>query len=230
MSEKKDVDKNQKAIDIIKKILFGIAIGIFGVLLLLVIWLAVDKFIIGSPVPSVFGYSTLTVETGSMSGTIEIGDMIIIKDTGDYKIGDIITFIHEGESIPTTHRIINYNSDGSFVTKGDANNVKDTASVTADMIFGEVVKVYPKIGLFGKWVRVEGWIYIVAVLAIVGIGAFILKEPRPDENESNDEATNDTESSISDTESSVESDDEPRQEQDTAQSKQGELNQESKQA
>lgn len=171
----------EKTLNIIKKVLWGIAIGVFGLLLLLVLWLAIDKFIIGSPVPSIFGYSTLTVETGSMSGTIEIGDMIIIKDTGEYKIGDIVTFLHEGESIPTTHRIINYNSDGSFVTKGDANNVKDTLPVTSDEIIGEVVKIYPKVGLFGSWVREEGWLYIVAVLAIIGIGAFILKEPKSED-------------------------------------------------
>ena len=77
----------------IKKAVLYVFYGIFGFVFIVTAWLCVDKFIIKSPVPSFFGYATLTIETGSMSGTMEIGDMIIIKDTGDYKIGDIITFM-----------------------------------------------------------------------------------------------------------------------------------------
>ncbi len=165
--------KEHKAFAIAKKVLWAIMYGILGIVVVAVLWLGVDKFILKSPVPSFFGYATLSVETGSMAGEINIGDLILIKDTGDYKIGDIITYIHEGDTIPTTHRIIYYTDDGGFITKGDANNTQDTDSVTPDMIFGEVIKVYPKAGLFSKWVREEGWLYIVAVLIIVALGSFI---------------------------------------------------------
>ena len=121
-----------------------------------------------------FGYASLTVETGSMEGTIDIGDMIIIKKQKEYKIGDIVTYLHEGDKIPTTHRIINYNSDGTFVTKGDSNNSKDPEAVTNDIILGEVIKVIPNVGIFAAWVQSEGWIYIVAALAILGLGLFII--------------------------------------------------------
>ncbi len=164
----------EKTINVVKKILAWLGWIVLGLLALLLLWLGIDKFIIGSPVPSLFGYSTLTVETGSMSGTIEIGDMILIKDTGDYKIGDIVTFLPEDDKVPTTHRIIFCNDDGTFVTKGDSNNTKDLEPVSKDEILGEVIKVYPKVGFFGSWVREEGWIYIVALLLIVGIGGFVL--------------------------------------------------------
>ena len=165
---------NNKAFAIIKKVLSGILSGILALLFIIVVWLAIDKFILKSPVPSILGYATLTVETGSMESELQIGDMILIKDTGDYKIGDIITYIHEGDKIPTTHRIINYTENG-FITKGDANNVKDTDEVTVDIIIGEVVKVFPKVGLFAVWVQEEGWLYIIAALIIVILGSFILK-------------------------------------------------------
>lgn len=163
-----------KVLSIVKKTIWWILIAIFACVAVVASWLAIDKFIRKSPVPSFGGYALLTIETGSMSGTIEIGDMILIKDTKDYKIGDIITFLPDGDTIPTTHRIINYGADGTFVTKGDANNAKDTISVSSEMIFGEVIKVLPKVGLFADWVRQEGWLYIVAALVILGVGSFIV--------------------------------------------------------
>ena len=177
----------KKAFTVIKRVIWGIVIAVFCLLCVLTIWLAVDKFVLKSPVPSVFGYSALTVKTGSMSGTIEIGDLIIIKDTGDYEIGDIVTFLQKGDSIPTTHRIIDSREDGSFITKGDANNVQDALPVSKDIILGEVVKVLPKVGLFAERVQSEGWIYIVALLVILGGGtvfvqSFFRSEDEQDKN------------------------------------------------
>ena len=163
--------------------------AIFGIICVIVLWLSIDKFILGSPVPSFLGYSTLTVETGSMSGTLEIGDMIVIKDTGEYKIGDIVTYLHEGEKIPTTHRIINYSGD-SFVTKGDFNNTKDTVDVIPDEILGEVVMIIPGVGIFAEWVKIDGWIYIVAVLAILGLGLLVLNfDDQKSEDDEDDETS-----------------------------------------
>ena len=165
--------KLKSTFSIIKKVLWGIVWAIFGILVVVVLWLAVDKFILKSPVPSIFGYASLTIETGSMNGQsamvaggpvkqVNIGDMIIIKDTGDYKIGDVIT------------------EDG-FDTKGDANNVKDTVSISKDRVLGEVVLHLPKLGQFAGWVKQEGWLYIVSALAIIALGGFILKSDDQEE-------------------------------------------------
>lgn len=164
-----------KVFNLIKKIGGWICYGVFGIVFVITAWLFVDKFVLKSPVPSFLGYSSLTIETGSMSGTMEIGDMIIIKDTGDYKIGDIVTFMPDGATIPTTHRIINYTESGEFVTKGDANNIKDTDTATKDQIYGEVVLHLPKLGQFASWVRMEGWIYVIATLAIIVLGVYVSK-------------------------------------------------------
>jgi signal peptidase len=151
----------------------------------MVVWLSFDKFILKSPVPSFLGYSTLTIETGSMNGysamveggepkQVSIGDLILIKKTNDYKIGDVITFLPEGDKIPTTHRIIGYTDDG-FVTKGDANNTKDTVPISKDRVLGEVIGHYPKLGKFSSWVKQEGYMYIIATLGIIVLGSFISK-------------------------------------------------------
>ncbi len=182
----------KKTLSVVKKVIWWIFVGIFAFVAIVAGWLAVEKFIKKSAVPSFFGYALLTIETGSMSGTFEVGDMILIKDTKDYKIGDIITFLPEGDKVPTTHRIINYGENGTFVTKGDANNTKDTVAVSSDMIFGEVIKVLPKVGLFADWVRKEGWLYIVAALVILGVGSFIIKFANDDDEKT--ETTNDNKS------------------------------------
>ena len=165
----------KKARSVVKIVFMSLGIAIVAFLFFVVATLAVDKFIKKSPVPSFFGYSTLIVTTGSMSGTIEQGDMIVIKKTDEYKIGDVITFIPEGESIPTTHRIIRISGD-NYYTKGDANNAEDVRPVTADRIAGKVINTYSHVGLFFTWLKDDfGWVYIVLAVAIVIAGVLLLK-------------------------------------------------------
>ena len=162
-------------------------------------WLCIDKFIIGSPIPSMFGYSSLMVSTGSMSGTLEKGDLIIIKDTGDYKIGDMVTFFQPGDDIPTTHRIYYIDEDGKWVTKGDANDSFDPVHITDEDIYGEVVAVIPKVGIFVGWVTDGGgYIFLIGAALIVLMGVVILKSDGSSEVEPvtedpvNDEPNTDT--------------------------------------
>lgn len=152
----------------------GVAIVLF--LFFVAVTLAVDKFVKKSPVPSFFGTSTLIVTTGSMSGTIEDGDMIVVKKSDEYKIGDIITFLPAGDSIPTTHRIIRIN-DGKFYTKGDANNAEDTRAVEQGDIVGKVAFTVPHVGLFFRWLKDDlGWVYLVAIVVVIIAGIVLLKQ------------------------------------------------------
>ena len=161
--------------NLIGKIFLGVGYAIVGLLIALVLWLSIDKFILKSPVPSIFGYSALSVETGSMEPTISEGDVVIIKDTGDYKIGDIITFLHEGEEIPTTHRIIQI-ENGEYVTRGDFNNSKDSLNVKENEIIGEVVGEIPHLGLFARWMKQEnGWVYIAIIILTFVLGGYFIK-------------------------------------------------------
>jgi signal peptidase len=167
--------KSNKVLSVVKKVLLAILIAIVAFLIVVASIMCWDKFVNKSPAPSVFGYAGLIVTTGSMSGTIEEGDMVVIKQTDDYKIGDIVTYIREGESTPTTHRIVNYDGE-LYVTKGDANNAEDLVHISADEILGEVVTTIPHVGLFFTWVSSEGgWIYIVAIVGILVLGIVLVK-------------------------------------------------------
>jgi len=101
---------------------------------------------------SIFGYSVLKVVSGSMEPSIHEGDYIYIKrtDTDSLKAGDIISFYSQDDSIEgeiNTHRISEVLSDGTFVTKGDANKIEDSVTVQKVTIIG---KYYGKLRFF-KW-------------------------------------------------------------------------------
>ena len=187
MSEeiKQEVKKEVKETSLVKKIFSWIGTGFLTLLVVMASWLCFDKFVLKHQVPSIFGYSSLMVATGSMSGTIEEGDLIIIKNTGDYKIGEIVTFFQDGDEIPTTHRIINIDDDGLWVTKGDANNSKDSRSISSDEIIGEWVMTIPYVGTFIDWaVEGGGLIYIIGIFLILGLGIYIIKGDDEEDEES----------------------------------------------
>ena len=103
-------------------------------------------------VPKAAGAKPLTILSGSMTGTYDIGDVVVVKpvDTADLKIGDVITFQPFSEDPElTTHRIIaiSYGSKGEqFVTQGDANNAPDLKPIGEDQVKGKVWYSVPKVG------------------------------------------------------------------------------------
>ena len=106
-----------------------------------------------------FGFTIFEVTTGSMSGTIEINDVILVKTTKDVKVGEIITFENKDEII--THRIVAEKNDELF-TKGDANNSEDLP-IKRDSVIGKVIKVFPK---FGIWVKVLSDVKVIGSIII----------------------------------------------------------------
>ena len=96
--------------------------------------------------PSVFGYSAMSVLTGSMRPYLEPGDMIIDKaiDADEVKVGDVLTY-RLGSSI-VTHRgteIIAKDGNLLFETRGDANGRSAyRQGDTEGPIWGICCKVY----------------------------------------------------------------------------------------
>ena len=97
-----------------------------------------------------FRFGALVIGSGSMSGTIEKGDVVIYDDetTKDIDIGDIIVF--DNGQITVVHRVIdisNVNNTKVYITKGDNNKTKDDGYVKEENIFGKVVLTVPDVGL-----------------------------------------------------------------------------------
>lgn len=149
-------------------------------------------------VPGIGSFKFMYVLTGSMSPAINPGDMIITKtvDVDSLKEGDIITFRASGDTL-VTHRIIDTNSDGSFITKGDANNVEDLdLNANSQNIVGKYVFRIPKGGYVTKFIQSPAGM-IIFVLIPVGILAGgeikkFLKEMDEEEKTKKEEKAEDT--------------------------------------
>ena len=106
-------------------------------------------------VPTIGGYGILRTLTGSMEPAIPVHSLVVVQQTdpSELQVGDIITFqATEGalDGALNTHRIVGIDQSASgpvFHTKGDANAVEDTQTVTSDNVIGRVVFVSAGLGV-----------------------------------------------------------------------------------
>ena len=70
-----------------------------------------------------YGISALIVSSGSMNPELAIGDIIIIKESDNYTVNDVITYKVDNSYL-VTHRIIEKEGK-TYKTKGDNNNTED---------------------------------------------------------------------------------------------------------
>lgn len=139
---------NQKE-SVIEKIInyvLDILIFVFGIVLLISLYISIQTKVFKNDYANFFGYSIFEVQTGSMSGTIEAGDWIIVDLSKKPKLNDIVTYKSDGNFI--THRVIEiYGS--TYVTMGDANSAKDDP-IDGEEIVGTVSKILPRLGIIRK--------------------------------------------------------------------------------
>jgi signal peptidase len=83
------------------------------------------------------------VKSRSMYPTLDIGDIVIVKGSRDYMVGDVIVFRYGREIV--VHRIFNITGRG-IVTKGDANEKPDPWIISYSDIYGKVIAIIPRIG------------------------------------------------------------------------------------
>lgn len=127
------------------------------------IYIIAARSITGQRQPTAFGFSSAVVISGSMSGAIEVNDMVITQARDSYFPGDIISF-DTGSSI-VTHRILEVTEEG-FVTKGDANNTEDMNKVTPAQVVGKVVLVIPGVGSLIEGLRTPLGMMCITLLGI----------------------------------------------------------------
>ena len=145
----------------VKKIFKYIAYGFLSFLIILCVYTFVVTDILKKDHVNVFGYTYFVVATGSMSGTIEVNDIIFVKITKDVEKNDIISYKNKSGEI-ITHRLID-KSGNRLITKGDANNAQDEP-ITRSAVLGKVVNTLsPKVIL-----------EFIAVCLIVFIGLALI--------------------------------------------------------
>lgn len=127
--------EHNKILKIIKNIIINLIIFILGIIAVLAIWTSIQLNVQKKEYANIFGYSIFSTETGSMSPTMEIGDVVIVKIGEQVQEKDIITYKKDNSFI--THRIIKIEGN-SIIAKGDNNNTQDE-EITQDAVVGKVV-------------------------------------------------------------------------------------------
>lgn len=135
---------------VVKKIfrwIFDIILFIILAIALIMAYNHVQVNIRGNTYTTMLGYSAFEVATGSMSNTIEIGDVILVKliePNEPVSENEIVVFTQDTTLV--THRIIKINGD-QIITKGDTNNKEDDP-ITRKQIIGKVVKIIPNVKMW----------------------------------------------------------------------------------
>ena len=130
---------------------------------------------ISGTTPSIFGFSMLRVETGSMEPELKVGSIIMVKkvDPATLKKGDVITYI--GQETPVQGHLVTHQiceeprvEDGKyyFITKGLTNTLPDP-EFDDTQLYGKVVYKIPLLGtLYDFFSSPFGLIAFVVVMLI----------------------------------------------------------------
>ncbi len=103
-----------------------------------------------------FKFGILVIGTGSMTGTINVGDAILYEkyDGEKIEVGDVIIFVQK--EVQVVHRVVeikNVNGEKRYITKGDANQDRDEGYIIENDIFGTTKLRIPYIGYPTVWIR-----------------------------------------------------------------------------
>ncbi len=139
--------------------------------------LIVKSLINPNVTPDFLGIKTFSIVSGSMRPTIDIDDIIIVKECSDEELNvdDIITFNIDNEII--THRIISkefVKNNMIYTTKGDSNEVTDIKEITYNQIEGKYVGKIPKLGKVLNFIQNKYVFY--SVLGVLIICVYIEKK------------------------------------------------------
>ena len=144
------------------------------VLVVLVVLCAV--FLMGA---RLLGFRCYNIISPSMEPTYKVGDLIYVKKVDPYKIqpGDVITFVVNEDLVVGTHRVVEVDLEKKqFITKGDANQIKDAEPVSFNNVIGVPKFSIPKMGYVSDFVQNPPGMYIAIGVGIVVILAVFLPD------------------------------------------------------
>lgn len=153
-------------------IILDIVIAIITILIIIAATYVIQTKVQHKQNANIFGYTAFEVVTGSMSGTIEIGDLVIVKITDSVEPNDIIVYQEADHFV--THRVLEINGE-KIVTKGDANSSKDLP-ISNKQVLGKVVAVIPKVGIWKKVLTTPS-VLIAIIITVILITAIVYYNP-----------------------------------------------------
>ena len=125
-------------------------------------------------VPTLFGFESLIVASGSMGRTLPIGSVALTRavEAKAISVGDVVSFRHRGESETVTHRVVALEDEVgrvAFTTKGDANSDPDPESVIVSGRIHRVEYVVPLAGQVIRYARTPFGGVALILVPIVGL-------------------------------------------------------------
>ncbi len=149
---------------------------VLGVVILFALTYMVLTFTTKNGVTSIFGYSLSSVQSGSMSGTFEKGDMIVVKecDPAEIQQEDVISFYYlepnSRQKIIVTHRVIDIDG-GKFIAQGDVarknNSVDDVQYVSRGDVVGKYTGVrLPALGAVADFMRSSIGFFVCVLIPV----------------------------------------------------------------
>lgn len=182
-------ESTRSKLKLLKIIVWCILGAILLFVLIVVGSLLVQKYIKKSVAPMFAGYGWYIVVTDSMTGTINKGDMIIVKKADEYGRGDIVTYREDGGNEELiTHGIVEFGpEEGTYITMGYATGSRDPYPIPEEWIVGKVVHTIPKVGAVIDWfLDGGGIIYTVAILAVAVAAVYFWNYFKPEEEDKED--------------------------------------------
>jgi len=138
--------------------------------------------------PTILGYKSLAVLSGSMEPTYPVGCIVYVKniDPNQLKVGDVISY-SIGQETLVTHRINEIVVDqGYLITKGDANDSTDMNPVQFSAVVGKVNFHLPYLGYVSIYAKTPlGIIAVCGILIIMILIIFIPEILNTDEEDEN---------------------------------------------
>lgn len=152
----------KKALKIIGTILF---IGIIYI----AISFSIDMFR-HKPI-SLCGYNVSYVPTESMEPTIKAKSYVLVKETKNVKVGDIVVYKSNKNNMYIIHRIININN-GVYTFQGDNNPAIDDEDVSINQIYGVYIKdVY----FLTKLISGDNRMLFFGIIVVIFVLMFVLQ-------------------------------------------------------
>ncbi len=135
--------------------------------------------LVRNAMPMPFGWGASVVLSDSMKPTLSVNDLVFVRATGDYKVGDVV--VYQSGLSRTIHRIVRI-EDGSVITQGDANDAEDEPISMKD-IKGEMVGKIPVVGAAVRFLQTPIGIVLVIAGLILLINLSWKKEKKEDDSE-----------------------------------------------
>ena len=170
--------KHNKIFEKIKKIIINLIIFILVVIAIISVYAFIQLNVQNKEYINIFGYSIFSAETGSMSPTIEKGDIVIIKIGDEIKENDIITY--KKENVLITHRIAKIDGD-TIIARGDYNNTDDEP-IKKENVIGKTVFIINNVEIWKKVFTDMHVLIPVGITVVLFILLVSYKEKTGEEN------------------------------------------------